>query len=633
MSEFEKQIFANANQDYDAAFAKLFGAYCHDVFRVAVAASYYSVDPAIDLTREVFAEAYKYIHAFSPQQGSFHLHLMMVLVKVLRKRSTPVPSTHEIIPKYLKHRLRPDAARLWYAIQHLPFDLWLVCELFYGGHFTPPEIAYILNQPVSQIQTLLGQVHHYLRQVTPTYHEHLIKIYKRRNRFAVLKPNQQVRLMRLLLERKRMRMTFIQRSVWQRLARPRNILILAITGGLIGAMIVALLYREPARQLFTQNNLPTTNQVSSLFTSVVTDRRPSFLYKSGDLPKVEVVRESLVTVTEKLYGTKYVSDQTQPTDADGLTPQFSFAFAEDKYIQVSTAYTYMVPEKLSEDTLQYAALKHFVSLPLNQFTYVNGTYYIPEDPTQFRPLFISFNNNGAIDYQMRQVAICDLPNLTEPIADTQAQSFGYEFLKAHKFIEADEADLEIERMSSENRTVPLDAFCKNGDTKPVQDRLLVYFTPQTSLKFGTAANDQLPLRLPGVAVQLHGKHITNLRVDPLFLLLQSAVRGSDVTLKPLSQAMTELQKYHYPNEAELGEAQRHATVFPQWNHSHGSDRFTQMAVSTVALEYVYDELNHTIEPYYIFTGMGTDGNGKTISARWYVTASTTDVELRGPYRE
>ena len=293
---------------------------------------------------------------------------------------------------------------------------------------------------------------------------------------------------------------------------------------------------------------------------------------------------------------------------------------------MAEAYTYTVPEALTEDQLQYAALRHFVSLPLNQFTYVNGTYYIEDDPTNFRPLFIAFNNNGSIDFQMRQAAICDLNKLTEPIADTQAQSNGYDFLLSHHFVEVKEGQLQINRVSSLDRTVPKDAFCEDGDTTAVQDREVVYYPPHSLFRFGPDPDEQMVMRQRGIAVQLHGRHVTNMRIDPLFLLQQYAERSDTITLKPLSQAITELQQFRYASE-------RNNQVFPQWNHSHGSDRLQNMTIDAVQVEYVYDELNHLIEPYYVFSGFGTDLNDKVISANWYVVASTQTIELRAPYRE
>ena len=109
-------------------------------------------------------------------------------------------------------------------------------------------------------------------------------------------------------------------------------------------------------------------------------------------------------------------------------------------------------------------------------------------------------------------------------------------------------------------------------------------------------------------------------------ILYSSIASILSILEPLSQAITELQQFRYSGE-------RNNQVFPQWNHSHGNDRFQNMTVDSVRLEYVYDELNHLIEPYYVFSGFGTDLNDKVMATNWYVVASTQIIELRAPYRE
>ena len=49
---------------------------------------------------------------------------------------------------------------------------------------------------------------------------------------------------------------------------------------------------------------------------------------------------------------------------------------------------------------------------------------------------------------------------------------------------------------------------------------------------------------------------------------------------------------------------------------------------------MFDDLNRTVEPYYVFTGSGVDSNDKYHdSLRLYVVASEKQVELRSPYRQ
>lgn len=632
MTDQERTIFANAHEDYEAAFSQLFNLYADDIYQSALGATFYNEQAALQLTLDVFTSAYKYLHTFSPQQGSFRLHLFTLVVQHLQRREDRIPTLHDTMPKKLKHHLKRDAQQVWYAIQQLPLGEWLVFELWHGANLSTSELSIVLQKSLVEVQQLQSHAAQLLRKRVPTFMEHVQTIYQQRNHYATLTPPQRIRLLRTMLERKRLRMTFVQYSFWQRLAQPSTLLALAtvliVSAGIVGA----IWYREPLKAKLAQQENPTTT-VSDLITEV-TKRRPSFLLKSGDLPEVEVVRQSLTSATENLYGTSYVTDTSAAADTDSIQPTFAVDIAADQFIPVETAYTYAVPEALTEDQLQYAALRHFVSLPLNQFTYVNGTYYVEEDPVEFRPLFIAFNNTGSVDFQMRQAAICALPKLTEPIADTQAQDYGYQFLSSHRFVEVTGDDLEIVQISSPDRTVAKDAFCQDGDQTAVQDRLLVYYAPHTLLRYGDNAGDELPLRMPGIAVQLHGSEVTNMRVDNLFLLLAQINReATPVNLKPLSQAMIELQTYKYLSDAERATAALNATVFPQNNHEHGSDRIKTMAIDDVQLEYVYDELNHRIEPYYVFSGLGTDLNDKVNETRWYVVASTTGVQLRGPYRE
>ncbi len=631
MTDQERAIFATAHQDYEAAFGKLYGLYVNDIYRAALGATFYNEQAAIQLTLDIFTNAYKYIHQFSPQQGSFRLYLFSLVVQHLNHREDRIPPLHDMMPKRLKHHLSQPAQRLWYVIQQLPTREWLVFELWHGANLTTSELSIVLNCSLVEVQQLQSQALHLVRSTVPTGMEYIETLYRQRNAYGTLSATQQLRLMRTILERKRLRMTFIQRSFWQRFTQPSTLLglaaIILVTGGLAAAVI----YRDPLQAKLAQRNV-STEVVSDLITEV-TKRRPSFLKKGGELPEVTVVRKSLVDTSTTLYGTTYVTDTINATDTDGLTPIFATNLKTEDYIPIDSAYIYTVPEALTEDQLQYAALKHFVSLPLNQFTYVNGTFYVAEDAAEFRPLFIAFNNTGSIDFQMRQAAICDLDKLTEPIADTQALEYGFEFLTAHRFVEVEQDDLDVVQVSSPDRTVAKDAFCEDGDQTPVQDRLLVYYAPHTYLKYGDGAQDQLPLRVRGIAVQLHGKHVTNTRVDALFSLLPQVVRGSAVPLKPLNQALVELQSYRYPSDTKRAEYERNQSVFPQTIHLHGTDRIATTTIDDVDLEYVYDSLNHRIEPYYVFTGLGTDGTGKTNQARWYVAASTEAVELRGPYRE
>lgn len=633
MLEQERAILATAHQDYDAAFAQLFELYCNDIYSLALSAALYNEEAAWQLTHDTFLTAYKYFHTFQPQQGSFRLYLFSLLTTQLQQQQQRIPSTHDILPKKLQHQFSPAELAVWQAVQALPPQVWLVTELWHGANMSVPELSSVLQCSLPEVQQLQAEVGQRLRRAMPGFLEHLEVMYHQCNAYATFSKAKRVRLLRIILERKRLGLTFIHYTWRERLLQPTTLGGILICGILAITIVAAVWYREPLRLAFSEQTVPTTESVSAFLQATITKRRPSITTIQGLLPDVTTDRESLVELTGALYGTDYTFDHTFVADTDSLQPELTFKFTAEDYIPVDTAYLYTLPEALTEDQLQYAALRHFVSLPLNQFTYVNGTYYIADDPEEYRPLFIAFNNSGSIDFQMRQAAICALDHLAEPIADTQAQSNGYDFLLSHHFVEVTTEDLSITQVSAADRTVTKDAFCQDGDTKVVQDREIVYYLPHTLMRFGEGHDDVLPLRQRGMAVQLHGKHVTNVRLDALFLLLQYAERGDSITLKPFSQALTELQQYQYPSDVELAEAQRNAQVFSQWNHSHGSNRFKNMTLDTVRLEYVYDELNHLLEPYYVFNGFGTDLNDKVVAGRWYVVASSQAIELRAPYRE
>jgi hypothetical protein len=153
------------------------------------------------------------------------------------------------------------------------------------------------------------------------------------------------------------------------------------------------------------------------------------------------------------------------------------------------------------------------------------------------------------------------------------------------------------------------------------------------LRYGDGVDDELPLRLRGMAMQVHGDTITNMRVDKLFLLLQYVTKTHRVELRSVADATAALQQFTYPAAADRVAAQHTTTVFMQWNHTYGDDRLTNIKFTGVGLEYVYDELNYIIEPYYVFSGEGQDASGRNLTIRAYVAASTEAVALRSPYRE
>jgi hypothetical protein len=170
--------------------------------------------------------------------------------------------------------------------------------------------------------------------------------------------------------------------------------------------------------------------------------RPSTIATSGSLPDIKEGKESLTPTPGILYGSSYV--QSNPANTNNveqeLRPRMNVAIAANSFEPITETYTYNVPEALTEDQLRSAALEHFFSLPLNQFIYVNGTYYIADTPEQFHPLFVAFNNDGSVEYQMRQAAICKLDNLTVQITEDAARTIAFNFLTGHHFIEVPERD-------------------------------------------------------------------------------------------------------------------------------------------------------------------------------------------------
>lgn len=631
-----RSVQSPQNQHYDQFFAEVFSRYADDVYHVALGGVLYDDVLAQELLYNVFTQTHKYIHALAQPNVSARLYILALVVKEIRHLDEIIPSPQKLLPKRLKHKLTPIEAQLWQTLNSLPRpDVWLVFELLYGEKLSMQEIAVLLERSILDIQQLHVQADQHLRSRVPSYTEQIQSLYDKRNQALRLSSVQRAHVLRQITTKRKAAPTFIHYPWWHRFVQPVPLLVTAAIGLVLVAGIGLYTYLP---NVLTQSLQQASQDTSQLLEKIeplyITQKRPRQVEPDTTLPTAISDKLELVNTAEPLYGSDYVfTHPTPPEDDAALTPTITFELPNKEYLPVLKANVYAVPEALDEDQLQYAALRHFSSLPLNQFEYVNGTYYIAENAAIYQPLFIAFNANGSIDFQMRQQAICTLSNLTKSSTEGEAAGVGFNFLSSHNFLEVSQDDLQVELVSDPERTVPKDAFCKDGDQSSVQDREIVFYPPHTVLRYGDGVDDELPLRVKGIAVQVHGDTVTNVRIDKLFLLQQYVVKTHQVELKSVADATAALQGFTYPAAADRVAVQQTATVFMQWNHTYGSDRLVTMKFTSVDLEYVYDELNYILEPYYVFSGEGQDGTSKNLSIRAYVAASTENVELRSPYRE
>lgn len=621
-------------KDYDQIFRDFFQRYVHDMYRIVLAAASYDEALAQRLLHTIFMHVHKYLHTLVEQGSSIRLYVLAHTAHELAELSARIPSPHAAIPKKIKAQLTPIELKLWQVVHALPRPEWLLYELWYGEKLDNPELAVVLQQSQADIQALQTSASQYLRRAVPHFEEYLPTLFDKRNQLIRLSAVQQAHLLRQILKKRKRSPTFIEYSWWRRIVQP---IPLAVSAGIVVLLGLGGVTAYYYPTFWQARVAPLTQFSSAYWDSIeplyVSDTRPRPVDPDATLPLVFEDKLSLTKITEPLFGTQYVAERTPPTDDAALTPTITMALPEQEYIPVTSVYAYAVPQALDEDQLQYAALRHFASLPLNQFEYVNGTYYMGDDTEMYQPLFIAFNANGSIDFQMRQLAICELPNLTDHATTREAETAGFDFLTAHNFVEVMQTDLAIQLVSAADRTVPKDAFCNDGDEAAVQDRELVYFAPHTVLRYADGVADVLPMRFPGMALQLHGEHMTNARLDKLFLLHQSVVRTHAVDIKSLEHAIAAVRKFSYPAAADRATEQQHQQVFMQWNHEYGDDRLTEITMQAVRLEYVFDELHYVIEPYYVFTGQGKDRAGRTVTIRLYVVAAKEDRDLRSPYRQ
>lgn len=611
-------LMTAARNNYETDFTALYQASVQDIYRLCFVCTHYQPAIAQRLVYDVFVKAYTFFHTKNS-------NLYALACEEIRKEQqlTALPAS-QTKPAWLTV-LTPAEHQVWTQLENLPLADRLCLELLYDSGLAPADVATILELPLSAVHNK----QYLLKDVL-----HLQSLLDKR-RAAVIVPQTFVRsCVRRITAGRTRAPSFVTRRWWEQLFGPVPV---SFT---LGSVLVVMglwwyVYHPIQWQLAVPPATVTLPSSDSSATAVVTitARRPHDVTVTGTLPTVASTSQELTTTTELLYGTDYVTDRVVVDDDARLRPAMTVNLPDKDYTAPATAYIYATPEALTEDQLQFAALRHFITLPLNQFTYVNGTYYIADEADDFRPLFIAFNTDGTIEFQMRQAAICVLPGLTQQLSDKDAKNTAIDFLIAHNFIEVSPEDLVVERISVDDRTVAKDVFCKDGDVTPVQDREFVIYPPHTLLRYADGADHLLPLRFRGLAVQVHGDTVTNVRIDKLFLLQQYVVRTAQADVKSVADATTELKNFYYSASADRSEEQRFATVYPQWNHLHGDDRLRELTLTDVHLEYVFDELNHRLEPYYVFSGTGVDGNDRTKDIRLYVVASTEPLELRGPYRE
>ncbi len=623
----EAEILHTKSDNLEKAFIDLFDLYANEVYQFCFSMLFYHARMAEEDSRYIFEKAYKFFHAFIPGQISYRSYLYSLAVtQIQRERKFISPQSHGL-PQSLRRKFSKADYHTWEAIQHFDITTLCVIELWYGPGLSINEIAAVVTVDIHTIQRIHDTALQQLSTVIPNAQQAVIHLFKQRDRKIFLPKSKLTRLQREVIEGRRPAPTFVKRVWWQALLGPMPLgFVLGITV-VVGSAVWYVYRPEPLINETAPTNVATLDPVAQ--------QRPQVVYASGSLPNVQLAKRSLSIPDTTLYGTSYKPEDTTAIipEEEKLQPAIEVNLPVNEYQEITKAYVYNVPQALEEDDLQQAAYRHFFSLPLNQFTYVNGTYYIEDEGEEFRPLFIAFNNDGSIEFQMRQAAICQLDGLTKTYTDDETRTTAYDFLRAHYFIEVEETELKIIRTSEDNRTIKRDAICKDGNNDIVQDREFAFFPNHITVRYGETAEDTLPMRLRGITVQTHANGVTNMRIDRLQSLREHMVRSADADIISLQQAIDELKKFYYPATAERDQYQRFVKSFAQSDHLHGDTRLQEITITNVGLEYVFDPLNYRIEPYYVFTGTGTSIAGPDEEVRIYVVATTEEIELRGPYRE
>lgn len=624
----EDDIFQLRNEDINKAFIEVYKMYVAEMYRYAFFGLYHHTRLAEQTTEEVFYKAFKFFHSFQPGTVSYRAYLYSLVVPLVVKQRTEF-TTDQTKKIRLRGRKYTEAdQRLWQAIQSLEPVTFTIFELWHGAHLAPPEIALAVRFDIAEVIRRYEVTQLTFSQLVDNYHAGVQSLYEKRDNTTILTISQERKIIEKIVKWRRKAPSFVQTTWWSSIVGP-----IPFSFALCLAAIVlgVLWYVQRPEPLTDMSN---TNLEQAFFVKPSVEQRPRAVISQGHLPEVVESRRLLSQVDGNLYGTQYVQEgDIDTTTVEQLTPDITINIPVNEYKDISEAYVYAVPEALPEEQLQLAAFDHFSSLPLNQFTYVNGTYYIEESADDFRPLFIAFNNDGSIEYQMRQLAICGLADLTTETNEETARTAAFDFLASHNFVFVESTDLRIERTSEVGHTLPKDVFCGDGDSSSVFDHEFVFFAPHTVIRYNDGAEDVLPMRMPGIATHTHSNAVTNMRIDPLYSLQDQIVRTEKAELIDLETAVTRVQEFYYPASDDVGEHERFQVAFPQWYHQSGNQRLQSMTINQVRLEYVYDELNNTIEPYYVFSGTGFDGTNEDPEMRMYIAAVNQDVELRGPYRQ
>lgn len=622
-SRTETELFSNHTIDRTSVFVEMYHRYAAEIFAFcAMGLRTDNVQQTEQVVQQVFIRAHRYIHKFQPTpQRSFKLYLLELAEQVLEYYTQQaVPSMFmSPLPKVI-----PMAE--WESIRQFNAIEQRCCVLRYGLKLEVFEIATVMQRDVDTIQHTLQRCSQQLNE------QALRQLYSQWHHGVSITFKHPAKLLKQIQAERPLQLAFARQQWWRRWLVPVGVIVgvlcISLSAGWLWLNVSLSDFYVPIDTVDATNSSTEPAIVETPFTTVNT--------ATGQLPMVQYNLHSLAQPNGTLYGTKYIHQNDNPntiTETE-LHPSITINLPATAVDFIPQAYIYTTPEALTEVQLELLALRYFSSIPLNQFTYVNGTYYVAESETIFRPLFIAFNGDGSVEFQMRQAAICTLPKLTTKLTDVEANDQAFNFVAGHHLVEVSADQVQMVRVSEDNRTLTKNTFCKDGDAALVQDREIVVFPPHTTLHFTSGANDLLPLRLPGIDVQLHGDTVTNMRMDKLSILQEYVTKSDTVPLIALDDALTTVKQFYYPATDKQPEYQRFVRSFIEWKYSHADSRLKTVDIDSVKLEYVFDDLNRTVEPYYVFSGTGVDSTGKhQDDVRLYVVASVKNIELRSPYRE
>ncbi|MDP3970688.1 MAG: hypothetical protein Q8P90_03235 [bacterium] len=623
----ESDILSGKNADINKAFIELYQLYAADIYRYCYAGLYHHTRLAEQTVEAIFAKSFKYFHSFEDGGASYRSYLFSLAVSQVVKQRSDMQEHHHDKLNFSNRKFNDVDMHLWRAIQSLDPTTFSIYELMHGEQLTFKEIALAVRFDEAEVRRRHHNTHSKFQQIIQDFDEVLMNFYLKRDRILTFSTAQESRILHSVMKTIKKSPSFVKQSWFSNLLKPLPLTI--ATSVPLVAAVFFLVTNIPAE-------VPVEDSVkmaSPALAEPSIQQRPREIIEGKSLPAIKESTRSLTAVEGLLYGSDYVVKREMALeDEEELRPTININLPVNEFRSVPEADIYGVPESLDKDHLQLSAFNHFSSLPLNQFVYVNGTYYIEESETEYRPLFIAFNNDGSIEFQMRQAAICGLEKLTEDIDEETARNNAYDFLASHNFIYVPMEELVVERMTDEESTITKGAVCNNNDEATVKDREFVFYPPHNLIRYGLGPDDNLPIRLRGIAVHMHGDTVTNVRVDRLHNLQDQIVKTETSELISIEDAISKLEDFYYPASQDEEDYQRFVSTFVQWNHRHGKSRLQEININQVRLEYVFDPLNLAIEPYYVFSGTGIDSS-ESVDIRMYVVASNKETELRGPYRE